>query len=121
MNGSSDDEMNFPHTLLLTDTEISKIRKAFANGASTNIKFSKTQSSKPVQSGEFIFSSSSIIDLPMAPIKGFFSLANSIAKESENMGAIKINNDILVDAQLNLLGKKFKKVISSIASSRIMN
>ena len=42
----------------------------------------------------------------MAPIKGFFSLAYSIAKESKNMGAKKINNDILVDAGLNLPSKK---------------
>ena len=41
--GDSNDENNFPHKLLLTNTQISKIRKAFANGSSTNIKFSKTQ------------------------------------------------------------------------------
>ena len=45
----------------------------------------------------------------MAPIKGFFSLASSIAKESENMGAIKINNDILVDLNLIYLLKSLKK------------
>ena len=28
---NSDDETNFPHKFLLTDTEFSKIRKAFAN------------------------------------------------------------------------------------------
>ena len=40
------DETNFPHKLLLTDTQVSKIRKAFANGSSSNIKFLKTQLSK---------------------------------------------------------------------------
>ena len=30
--GNSIDETNFPHKLLLTDTKVSKIRKAFANG-----------------------------------------------------------------------------------------
>ena len=29
--GNSNDEPNFPHKLLLTDIQISKIRKAFAN------------------------------------------------------------------------------------------
>ena len=57
----------------------------------------------------------------MEPIKRFFSLANSIAKVSKNMGAKKINNDILVDAGLNLLGKKIKKGISSITGSEITN
>ena len=39
--GSSNDETNFPHKLL-TNTQVSKICKAFANGSSANIKFSKT-------------------------------------------------------------------------------
>ena len=43
---SFNDETNFPHKLLLTDTQVSKIRKAFANGSLANIKFSKTQLSK---------------------------------------------------------------------------
>ena len=30
--GNSNDKTNFPHKLLLTDTQVSKIRKAFANG-----------------------------------------------------------------------------------------
>ena len=40
---NSNDETNFSHKSLLTDTQVSKIRKAFANGTSANIKFSKTQ------------------------------------------------------------------------------
>ena len=35
--GDSKDETNFPHKLLLTDTKVSKICKAFANGLSVNI------------------------------------------------------------------------------------
>ena len=41
---NSNNETNFPHKLLLTNTQVSKLRKAFANGSSTNIKFSKTNS-----------------------------------------------------------------------------
>ena len=40
--GGSNDENNFPHKLLLTNTQVSKLRKAFANNFSANIKFSKT-------------------------------------------------------------------------------
>ena len=47
--GNSNDETNFPQ-LLLTDTQVSKICKAFSNGSSANIKFSETQFSK-IQSG----------------------------------------------------------------------
>ena len=49
----SNDETNFPHKLLLTDTLISRICKAFANDSSANIKFLKTQLSKMIQSGGF--------------------------------------------------------------------
>ena len=49
--GNSNDETNFPHKLLLTDTQVSKIRKAFANTSSANIKFSKIELSKLIQSG----------------------------------------------------------------------
>ena len=48
--GNSNYETNFLHKLLLTDTQVSGIRKAFANGSSSNIKFSKTQFSKIIQS-----------------------------------------------------------------------
>ena len=50
----SDDEDNFPHKLLLTNTQVSKLRKAFANGSSANIKLSTTQLHKLVQSGGFL-------------------------------------------------------------------
>ena len=36
---------------MLTDAQVSKICKAFVNGSSANIKFSKTQLSKMIQSG----------------------------------------------------------------------
>ena len=52
--GHSNDETNFLLKLLLTDTQVSNIRKTFANGSSANIKFSKTQLLKMIQSGEFI-------------------------------------------------------------------
>ena len=46
MIGDSNDETNFPHKLLLTDRQVSNIRKAFSNNSSADIKFSKTQLSK---------------------------------------------------------------------------
>ena len=41
--GDSNDENNFPHESLLTNTEVWRLRKGFANGSSANIKLSKTQ------------------------------------------------------------------------------
>ena len=52
MNG--DNESNFPHKLLLTNRQVSNLRKAFANHSSTDIKLSKTQLSKMIQSGGFL-------------------------------------------------------------------
>ena len=39
LTGNSNDKTNFLHKLLLNDTQVSKICKAFANGSSVNIKF----------------------------------------------------------------------------------
>ena len=49
-----DNETNFPHELLLTNRQVANLRKAFANYLSTDIKLSKTQLSKLIQSGEFL-------------------------------------------------------------------
>ena len=40
--------------MLVTNTQVSKIRKDFANGSTVNIKLSKTQLSKMVQLGGFL-------------------------------------------------------------------
>ena len=40
--------------MLLTNTQVSKLRKAFANNSSANIKLSKTQLHKIRQSGGFL-------------------------------------------------------------------
>ena len=49
-----DNETKFPHKLLLNNRQVSNLRKAFANHLSTDIKLSKTQISKIIQSGEFL-------------------------------------------------------------------
>ena len=52
--GNSDKETTFPHKLLLTNRQVSTVRKAFANHTSTDIKLSKTQLFKMLQSGRFL-------------------------------------------------------------------
>ena len=52
--GDSNDVSNFPHKLLLTNTQVSRLRKAFVNNSSANIKLPKTQLHKIGQSGEFL-------------------------------------------------------------------
>ena len=54
MVGNSNDNTNFPHELLLSNRQVANIRKAFAKNTSTDIKLSKTQLSKMIQSGGFL-------------------------------------------------------------------
>ena len=54
MIGDSNDKTNFLHELLLTDRQVSRIRKTFANNSVVDIKISKTQLSKIIQSGGFL-------------------------------------------------------------------
>ena len=54
MVGDSIDNTNFPHELLLTNRQVANIRKAFAKNTSRDIKLSKTQLSKMIQSGGFL-------------------------------------------------------------------
>ena len=49
-----DDEINFPHKLWLTNREVANLHKAFANYLSKDIKLSRTQLSKMMQSGGFL-------------------------------------------------------------------
>ena len=54
MIGNSDDKTNFPHELLLTNRQVANLCKAFAKHTSTDIKLSKAQLSKMIQSGGFL-------------------------------------------------------------------
>ena len=49
-----DNESNFPHKLLLANRQVANPRKAFANYLSENLKLSKNQLSKMIQSGGFL-------------------------------------------------------------------
>ena len=51
---NSNDNTNFPHELLLTNRQVANICKAFTNHSSIEIKLSKTQLPKMMQSGGFL-------------------------------------------------------------------
>ena len=52
--GDSNDKNNFLHKLLLTNAQVQWLCKAFANGSSANVKLSKTELHKLVQSRGFL-------------------------------------------------------------------
>ena len=71
-------EENLPHELLLTARQKSKLRNAFENNISTDIKMSKSQISKIIQSEGFLGSLLSKLTCPLMTVevslvKNFFS------------------------------------------------
>ena len=54
MIGNPNNETNFSHKLLLTNTQVANLCKAFVNKSSTDIKLSETQLSKMIQSYGFL-------------------------------------------------------------------
>ena len=54
MIGNFNDETNFAHKLSLTNRQVANLRKPFAKNLSVNLKLSKTQLSKILQSGGFL-------------------------------------------------------------------
>ena len=116
MSGRCNDETNFPHKLLLTNTQVSKIRKAFANGSSANIKFSKIQLSKMIHSGGLI------LKYAIAPIKGLLLVSQFIDNKLKSVlkNKDKISDTIkTVDssgAGVTLTNNEIKDVMKVIKS-----
>ena len=109
--GNSNNETNFPHKLLLTNTQVSKIRKAFGNGSSANIKF------YAVRSNSCWITCKQLIKRPPEITRGLIRYfvnkkLNKISKKSassKSSGITLTNNEI----------KDIKKVIKSSESRGI--
>ena len=54
LSSNAKDENDFANKLLLTNTQVSKLRKALANDSSATVQLSKTQLHKIGQSGEIL-------------------------------------------------------------------
>ena len=72
------DENNFPHKLLLTNTQVSKVLKAFENGSTANIKLSKTPFKKIEQLEGFLGRLLEPFVKPVLPLIG--NVLKSLAK-----------------------------------------
>ena len=59
---------DLPHELLLTTRQKTKLRNAFNNNMPTDLKLSKAQISKTIQSGEFLGSSLSKLAGPLMKV-----------------------------------------------------
>ena len=109
--GSSNDETNFPHKLLLTDTQVSKIPKALKKRSSVNVKFSKTQLSKIVQLGGV---------LREIPTFGKKKKGTDIARNLKNIFLDKqidrFNKEYITGSIKNLTNNEIKDIMKVIKS-----
>ena len=94
MIGHSNDTGNFSHELSFTDRQVSSIHKAFANNSSVDIKFSKTQLSKMIQSGGFLGKLlGPLLKTGLPLIKNVVTpLAKSVLIPLEKINTSKFNN-----------------------------
>ena len=76
MNMKMFDGNNLPHELLLTTRQKTSLRNAFENNLSTDIKLSKTQISKIIQSG--VFSGSLLSKIACTLMKEAVAFAKNI-------------------------------------------
>ena len=112
----SNDENNFLHKLLLSNTKVSKLRKAFANGSSAKIKLLKSQLDEIGQSRGFLG-----INYLIAPIKGLLSVLKFIDNEFKNVlkNKNKISGTIkTVDSSIKDI-KKFFRVGITVTGNEI--
>ena len=73
----SHDELNGPDQLMLTKTQINRLRKSMANGTGSDIKISKTQIRKAVKMGGSLWSS--LFSLGARALPAVTSLASKAA------------------------------------------
>ena len=92
MVGDSNDETNVLHKQLLSDTQVSRICKAFANGSLAIIKLLKTQLPKMVQLGGFF---NHFLNFAFDP----FKLMSECIKKVQNLVKKVLDNesDLAVD------------------------
>ena len=110
MIGDFNIEANFPYKLLLTNTQVSKICKAFADGLLANINFSKTRLSKMIELAGVLIPLFGPLGL-ILPVKMINQMADVYKKELKTKDIIKEIetkdvDDPPVDTGLNVLGRK---------------
>ena len=120
-------ENDLPHELLLTTRQKTKLRNAFNNNMSTNLKLSRAQISKIIQSGGFLGSLLSKLADPLmkvaippaknvlAPL-GITAAASAIdagikKKHGSGTTTLKISNEVMNDIM---------KIVQALEDSNIL-
>ena len=106
--------------LPLTDTYVSRLRNAFVNDSSVNIKFSKTQLSKIIQFWGFLFTSLLRIPNLFELLDSFAtSLIKSFREKVARKAFLNQKKIFFVDAGVNVLGEKVNALGSKKVNKRI--
>ena len=116
MNGNSNDEINFPHLLLLTDTQVSKLCKAFANDSSANIKFSKSQLSKVVQLARVVYDISIFGNALSSAAKKGTDIARNLEKNFLDKEIDTFNKEYITGSGITLTNNKTRYIMKAIQS-----
>ena len=85
--GNFDDETNFPHKILSVNSHAANLRKFFSDNSSVNIKLSKTQLSKRIQTGRFLGRTLGLLLKTGLPV-----MKNVIKPLPKSFNFIKINS-----------------------------
>ena len=93
--GNCNDDTNFSHKLLLTNAQVSRIHKSFANGLLFSKNFSKTQLPMMTQSGGVVFG---------MPI--FENISSSVAKKAADI--VRSVGKYFLDKQIDKFDKEYK-------------
>ena len=107
---------NLPPEILLTRRQKTKLRNEFQNNMSTNMKFSKAQLSKKIQSGQFSGSLLSKLAGPLMKVVAF--LANNIFAQL-GIAAVASAIDVRIQKKIHGFGTK-TLVISNEKMNDIM-
>ena len=117
MIGSSNDKTNFPHKLLLTDTQVSKIRTVFANGSSANIKLSKTQLSKIVQLGGVLGDITIFGNILSSVAEKGTDIARNLGEKILDKQIDRVNKEYILGSGITLTINEMRDIMKVIKSS----
>ena len=119
MIGNSGDNTNFPHELLLTNRQVANLRKASANHLSTDIKLSKTQLSKMIQSGRLL--GRLLGPLPKTGLPLIKSVIKPLAKSVlKPLGLTAAASAADARIHKKILGSGNLKIVKSLEDSKVL-
>ena len=112
----SNDETNVLHKLLLTDRQVSGLRKAFVSCSSANVEFSKTQLPRMMQSGGVISDISIFGNILLSVAEKGTIIARSFGEDFLDMQIDKFNKEYITGAGITLTNNEIKDIVKVIKS-----